>query len=81
MCECGIMKWSGKTSTFGTQKVFDLRIECHQVFDAWWQQIGYSRAGGYRELAKLMGMPKKECHIGMFQETECRQLLKLLGEK
>lgn len=34
---------------------------------------GMARGGRYKRLADLMGIPKEDCHIGMFDVERCRQ--------
>ena len=48
---------------------------------------GMARGGAYKRLAKKMGIPIKECHIGMFTVEQCKQVIeicesgKLYGEE
>ncbi len=57
----------------------------HAAFDPIWQRRferkssadhrykkGMARGGRYKRLAELMGIPKDECHIGMFDIERCR---------
>ena len=78
VCDCGMMKWNGSTSTPATQEVFDLRRKCHSKFDELWKDGFMSRSKAYKKLGKLMDLPRKKCHIGMFQKEECEKLLLLL---
>lgn len=58
-----------------------LKIAAHAAFDPLWQrkmvrdQCSKSKArkAGYRWLAKEMGIEFKHCHIGFFNEDQCRQ--------
>lgn len=36
-----------------------------------------ARGGRYKKLAELMGIPKDDCHIGMFDIAQCRQVVAL----
>lgn len=36
-----------------------------------------ARGGRYKKLAELMGLSMAECHIGMFDEEQCRKVVEL----
>jgi hypothetical protein len=36
-----------------------------------------ARGGRYKKLAELMGISKKECHIGMFDVDQCRRVVEI----
>jgi len=78
ICSCGIMWWDGGTSTPATQEVFNLRKQCHKLFDELWKSGGYTRKNAYKRLCKIMELPSSKCHIGMFQKEECFKLLNSL---
>lgn len=62
-------------------RLANLRIELHNRLDAQWQFGSTTRAGAYARLAQLMGLPKTQCHIGMFDEAQCERALRLLAVK
>ncbi len=53
----------------------ELKKECHARFDDFWKTGAMSRHKAYRKLQKIMGLPAKKAHIGMFSVEQCRELL------
>jgi Fe-S cluster biosynthesis and repair protein YggX len=58
--------------------------EAHKYFDPLWRkkmQQGFSktkaRHKAYKWLAKQMGLPVKETHIGMFDVDQCKQVVEI----
>lgn len=49
----------------------------HQCFDPLWKERGIPRGKAYGLLAKSMNMSRKDCHIGLFDETLCKQVIYL----
>lgn len=52
-----------------TPDMLRMKKACHSVFDPTWNTFenrGKARGFAYRELAKMMRIPEKECHIGWF---------------
>lgn len=62
----------------------------HAAFDPIWQERyarksahdtrykkGMARGGRYKRLAELMGIPKEDCHIGMFDVAACQQAIEI----
>ena len=47
----------------------------HAAFDPIWQTRNMSRAKAYRWLANRLDIPAHQCHIGMFDATQCRQVV------
>lgn len=45
----------------------------HSVFDPLWKHKWMSRGVAYKALAKAMGLPAKDCHIGYFDLNQCRE--------
>lgn len=39
----------------------------------------HARGGRYKRLAELMGIPRKECHIGMFDVERCKQAIAIIN--
>lgn len=52
----------------------------HAYFDQLWKSRKMSRGQAYSHSAKIMGIPKHEAHIGMFDVERCRKLVGLLQE-
>lgn len=84
---CGCHK--GTTRPLGRLANPELRLwkrKAHAVFDPIWQERldrkrrldstynkGMARGGRYKKLAELLGIPKQECHIGMFDVDLCKR--------
>lgn len=62
----------------------------HAAFDPIWKarfaaksaidpsyKKGMARGGRYRELAKVMGIDKRDCHIGMFDVEQCQRVVEI----
>lgn len=62
----------------------------HAAFDPIWQERlrikqqndpkytkAMARGGRYKKLAELLGIPKQECHIGMFTVELCRRAIEI----
>ena len=66
---------------FGRLANSELRLakrKVHDLFDPIWKSGKVSRSEAYGQLAKLMGIPKFKCHIGMFSLDECRKAEEVL---
>lgn len=55
-----------------------LRVKAHQIFDNWWKQKGLKRRRAYRQLALLLNLEQKDCHIAMFDKVQCLKLINIL---
>lgn len=78
---CTYACWSGSTSTPANEETRKLRHECHNLFDPLWrgpQKKFKSRNAAYRWMQSQLNIPKALCHIGMFDQPRCEQLIKLL---
>lgn len=53
------------------------RQRAHRAFDPMWKSGGVTRSEAYAWLARQMGLPILECHIGMFDEEQCGQVVAL----
>jgi hypothetical protein len=67
--------------TMAGPKLRKLRCDVHAVLDPLWKHGGMSRADAYEALSMLMGIPRKKCHVGEFNEEQCRLALLLLSDK
>lgn len=57
-----------------------LRVEAHKSLDVHWQFGPMTRSDAYARLAKEMKMRPSNCHIGMFNEKQCRTVIELCGK-
>lgn len=77
-CEayCGTHKGTTKplgTTANGTLR--QLRSKCHRKFDPLWRDTNHTRKSMYSQLANIMQIHVRNCHIAMFDEQQCRQCL------
>lgn len=57
------------------------RMRAHQVFDRFWQSGQMSRKQAYRWLARQMGIPVQRCHIILFSEGDCMEVVKICSRR
>jgi len=58
----------------------EARIEAHRSFDYLWKDNGATRGQAYAWLAKQLGLSKSRCHIGEFDEEQCRRVVEVCRE-
>lgn len=65
--------------TLANPEVRELRRQCHDAFDVHWLNPHRGRINrrkrAYAQLARFLGIPEDECHIGSWQDLECRRFL------
>jgi hypothetical protein len=49
-----------------------MKIRAHDAFDPIWRGTKTKRGSAYAWLADQMGLDRKDCHIGMFNEDQCQ---------
>lgn len=49
-----------------------MKMAAHAAFDPLWRGGGKTRHEAYRWLADALGIPFERCHIGEFDEAQCR---------
>ena len=75
-CSCGITAKSHKGRiSFADQNLRSLRISAHSAFDMLWQLGPMNRGQAYKWLGQKMGMNQIDCHIGLFDEEQCRKVI------
>lgn len=71
----------GTTKPLGRLANYELRrakMAAHAAFDPLWKDQGpngLKRGDAYAWLAKELSVPVSECHIGMFDESQCRAVV------
>lgn len=52
----------------------------HTAFDPIWQRDRFKnrRSAAYAWLAQIMGQPQDKTHIGMFDVSQCKQVIKIM---
>lgn len=85
----------GTTRALGRLANAELRKwknEVHRVFDPVWQRRlkvkqavdpkytrAHARGGRYKKLGELLGIPKAEVHIGMFDVETCKRAIAIIS--
>ena len=67
--------------TLANRQLRQWRKNAHTLFDTLWKSGKMSRNEAYEWLCEQMGMSREETHIGMFNETQCKQVVKLCQSK
>lgn len=80
---CSVRCWGGATSTPGDAETFELRKRAHAAFDPLWKgsMLKFQRRPeAYRWMQEVMKLGPRECHIGLFNAQQCRELLRHIDE-
>lgn len=86
----GTHRHDGKPlGTLANAELRKLRNEAHAVFDPIWLEPEWEtlkersriRRKAYAWLAQSMGLTVDECHIAMFNEDQCKLVIKLCRER
>ena len=56
------------------------RNSAHALFDPIWQSGQMTRSKAYEWLAREMGLPKQRCHIGGFDEAQCKRVVEVCAQ-
>lgn len=67
--------------TLANKELRKWRRNAHFVFDRYWQEGFIGRKDLYERLAKALGIPVEECHIGMFDVETCKKIIRLCNVK
>lgn len=66
--------------TMAKKELRDLRQKVHSLFDPLWKGGFYPRRQAYRYLKEKMGIKNSfDCHIGKFDEEQCKKAIKILS--
>jgi hypothetical protein len=57
-----------------------LKVAAHASFDPLWKNGLKSRSAAYAWLAKQLGIAVEDCHIGQFDEAQCRRVVEICRE-
>jgi len=72
-CHKGSVNPLGRLANKSLRK---LKMDAHQVFDPIWRGGFMSRREAYDWLAIKMDIPPDQTHIGMFDEEQCKRVIK-----
>ena len=81
-CDAHVGCHPGTTKALGRLANKDLRgakMAAHAAFDPHWKGKRMSRSDAYGRLAVAMGIPARDCHIGMFDVNQCERVVEICG--
>ena len=69
--------------TLANEELREWRKEAHFWFDRIWKKPTRitTRYNAYGYLARKMGLPREETHIGMFEIAQCKKVIEFSKEK
>ena len=69
--------------TLANAELRALRLRAHALVDPHWRSNGApgTRSMVYAWMAAQLAIPVHECHIGLFDEARCHEVIKLLAEQ
>lgn len=69
--------------TLANEELREWRKEAHFWFDRIWKKPTRitTRYNAYEYLARKMGLPREETHIGMFEIEQCKKVIEFSKEK
>lgn len=73
-CEHGTEVPVGTLANAHTRR---LRQEAHKAFDPFWRFHKWHRKIAYLLLARTMGVETLSCHIAMFDDDQCSQVIQI----
>ncbi len=53
-----------------------LKMDAHSALDPLWKLYGWKRVWVYQWLSRELKIPADKCHIGMFDEAQCKAVIK-----
>lgn len=77
-CHPGSTRPLGSLANAGLRKA---RMEAHAEFDALWKSGAMKRGDAYSWIAKELGLHIHDTHIGSFDESTCRRVVKACRER
>jgi hypothetical protein len=66
--------------TLANSRLRNLRMQAHGLFDPLWISRKMQRPIAYRLMRSLMDLPTGEAHIGMMDETRCKEFIEKMSE-
>lgn len=87
-CKAWVGVHNGTNQALGRLANYELRqakIQAHAYFDGMWKKKmernkmskNVARNLAYEWLARMMGLTRDDCHIGMFDVAECNKVVEL----
>lgn len=56
------------------------KMAAHAAFDPLWRNAGKDRGQAYGWLSQMLGIDRKECHIGMFDVEMCNLVVEVCSD-
>lgn len=81
-CDAYVGCHPGGDKSLGRLANMELRSakrRAHGSFDHIWRNGDMTRKAAYKALSEHMGIPVAECHIGMFDIEQCKQVMSWNG--
>lgn len=82
-CHAFVHCHPGSTTPLGTMAdsyTRRLRKKAHHAFDRLWRNGRMTRSDAYTWLAKRLGIPRDQCHIGLFDAAQCQRVIDAVGQ-
>lgn len=79
-CDAYVGCHEGTDKPLGRLADADLRkakMDAHAAFDPFWRGR-MSRGRAYKWLATALGIDRRDCHIGMFDDFQCREVVRVV---
>lgn len=77
-CHPGTTKPLGRLANASLRQA---KQRAHKSFDPLWKTGRMKRGQAYAWLAQQLGIPKQDCHIGMFDEDTCERVVRIVAAK
>jgi Protein of unknown function (DUF3268). len=77
-CDSYVGVHDGTDKPLGRMANRELRFwkkRAHAAFDPFWKTKKLKRVHAYSRLSRALGIPMKECHIGMFDVEDCKRVI------
>jgi hypothetical protein len=60
--------------TLANAELRDWRKRAHAAFDPLWREHHWNRKEAYAWMSRALAIPPDDCHIGMFNVAQCKEL-------
>lgn len=86
-CKCGAWTGCHEGTTLprgapGNEKTRQARRAAHKAFDPLWRgKRRIARQCAYEWLARALGIPENDCHIGLFDAAMCERVIQVCGAR
>ncbi|MCM1141059.1 MAG: DUF3268 family zinc-finger domain-containing protein [Muribaculum sp.] len=79
-CQAWVGCYRGTSKAMGrlaNKRLRKLKRQAHEALDPIWKKGIMSRSEAYRLFSRILGIPKENTHIGMFDEELCEKVIEL----